>query len=149
MSCDDLSTGTVSETETITLSSESDTQSEYSESSSTNKRHRSQTVGLKKAKRRNIDTTDDIVLEKALAVINQPNDEFDILGQFIASEMRQMSDLSIRNLVKSEIMQVLLKYNTHNSNQVLIATNTDVLSSGNGTSTEYIVLSESESELFH
>lgn len=75
---------------------------------------------IKKTKKRHVeDSTDDELMEKALSIMNQPNDEFDIFGNFVASEMRQISDVEIRRMVKTEIMRVLI---TRSSN--LISLNT-------------------------
>lgn len=127
-------------TESIILFSESsDTQSEYGETSdSNNKRHRFPVLNSKKAKRRNLEeTTDDALMNKALAVINQPNDDLDIFGQFVASEMRQISDLSSRKLVKNEIMRALL---ICSQSSVLVTTETTTLPENENTDFEYIVL---------
>lgn len=154
--CDDVSSDTCSEMETIVLTSDSsDTQSEYSgpSSSSSNKRPRLPTAGSKKApKKRNTEsTTDDILLEKALAIMNEPNDEFEIFGRFVASEMRQIRDISTRNFVKSEILKTLL--NCGNINPPIISTHTENLPlqneilSTNEDNVQYIYVGE-EPELF-
>lgn len=44
--------------------------------------------------------------------MNQKTDEYDIFGQFVASELRQIFDLIQRNTVKRSIMNVLM---THGS----------------------------------
>lgn len=121
---DDVSTDTTSESETIQVisSDSSDGQSEYGEpsSKSNNKRQRLPAGDKKKTKKRHVeDSTDDELMEKALSIMNQPNDEFDIFGNFVASEMRQISDVEIRRMVKTEIMRVLI---TRSSN--LISLNT-------------------------
>lgn len=94
----------------------------------------------KKTKRRNIenDSVDDALLEKALAVMNQPNDVCDIFGQYVASELRQMSSISIRNIVKGEITKLLLKYS---SSSVIISTSTQSQCNENSTK-EYIIVNE-------
>lgn len=111
---DDLSNGLSSETESlISIDIENDISSEQGPSSGRNKRHVVPSNSSKKAKKRQADdTNDDMLLEKALAAINQPNDELDVFGQFVSSEMRQISDLTIRNLIKSEIMKVFIQYST-------------------------------------
>lgn len=53
-------------------------------------------------------------MERALAVMDQRSDEWDIFGQFIASELRQIYDLVERNTVKRSIMHVIL---SHGMNQ--------------------------------
>lgn len=40
--------------------------------------------------------------------MNQKSDEFDIFGQYIASELRQITDLSIQRAVKRDIQQAVL-----------------------------------------
>lgn len=123
----------------FSVSESSDTQSEYGETSdSNNKRHRLPALSSKQAKKKNLEeTTDDALLNKALAVINQPNDDLDIFGQFVASEIRQMSDLSARKLVKNEIMRALL---ICNQSPVLVTTKTTSLPENENSEVEYIVL---------
>lgn len=38
------------------------------------------------------------------------SDEFDVFGQFVASELRQINSQQTRIMAKREIMQILLKY---------------------------------------
>lgn len=45
-----------------------------------------------------------------MSVIEQPSDELDLFGQFIASEMRQLPNTSLRKVVKAEIMKILIHY---------------------------------------
>lgn len=54
--------------------------------------------------------SEDLILEKALAIMEKKDDEFDIFGQFIASEMRQLTNPSTRFVVKAEIMKIIQKY---------------------------------------
>lgn len=64
---------------------------------------------------------EDLVLKKALAIMEKKDDEFDIFGQFIASEIRQLSNPSTRFALKSEIMKVIQR---HAYSSVLVTTNT-------------------------
>lgn len=50
------------------------------------------------------------LFEKALAVMNQNNDEWDIFGQYVASEMRQISDPTLRQIAKTEIIKIILSH---------------------------------------
>lgn len=75
-------------------------------------------------------------MARALAVMEKPNDDLDIFSQFIASEMRQIQDLHARRALKTEIMKILLQYQS-NSNNVR-------MNSNDFTETEYIYLNESE-----
>lgn len=52
------------------------------------------------------------MLDRAISIIEQPNDELDIFGQFVVSEMRQLPNESLRRVVKSEIMKTLIHYTT-------------------------------------
>lgn len=93
------------------MSSDSDVQSETGEIENGKKRR--QQPMQSKSKKRAIGTTstqnDDLMLEKALAIMEKQSDEFDIFGQFIASEMRQLPSSSYR-IVKSEIMKIVMQY---------------------------------------
>lgn len=42
--------------------------------------------------------------------MEQTNDDLDVFGQFITSELRQLTNVVIRKTAKSEKMQVLCKY---------------------------------------
>lgn len=54
----------------------------------------------------------DALINRAMNVIEQPNDDLDLFGQFIASEMRQLPNESLCRVVKSEIMKTLIHYST-------------------------------------
>ncbi|XP_031637792.1 uncharacterized protein LOC116350192 [Contarinia nasturtii] len=72
-----------------------------------------------KRKKSNSQSSDEnVLMQKALEVMSHTNDELDVFGQFIASEMRQISDLSKRNSVKREIMAILM----NSGNDMLITT---------------------------
>lgn len=66
---------------------------------------------LAKKTAHNHDVEDELI-QKALAVIEKPSDELDIFGQFIASEMRQLPNISVQRAVKSEIMKILINFST-------------------------------------
>lgn len=92
----------------ISLSSESsEAQSEFISNVRTQRADRST---QKKGKRRAVEMSpcDDDLLEQAVAAMSQKNDEFDIFGQYVASELRQMSDPFIQRMVKNEILQSIL-----------------------------------------
>ena len=65
-----------------------------SEPSTSSKRPYSQSSTQKNAKRKNsaVDDNMDVLLERAISVMDQRSDEWDIFGQFIASEIRQILD---------------------------------------------------------
>lgn len=81
-----------------------------SEPSTSSKRPQSQSSTQKNAKRKNsaVDDNMDVLLERAISVMDQRSDEWDIFGQFIASEIRQIFDLVERNTVKRAIMNILM-----------------------------------------
>lgn len=87
-------------------SSESSSSSIGASETSRNKNARGNS-SVRRAKRRTPDDHDDEnLIEQAMSMMNV--DEFDTFGQFIANEMRQIDDLSIRARVKREIMMVFL-----------------------------------------
>lgn len=96
---------------TIVLSSDSsDSHSECAAPSKSNAMKKRRVENLNKRKRENSSSSsdEDILMEKALAIMNEKHDELDVFGQFVASEMRQISDLSARNFVKRKIMAILM-----------------------------------------
>lgn len=99
---------------------------------------------LETTPKKNAIESDEILMQKALSVLNKPNDDLDIFGEFVASEMRQILDLSIRKIVKNEIIKTLLSY----SDVMVTTTTTHVPTSHEEANTEYILLDESESALF-
>lgn len=95
----------------IVISSDSDSQPEGS--SKRKKLHHNQKSAKKKAIENDSNEEKyDTLINRALSVIEQPNDELDVFGQFIASEMRQLPNASLRRVVKSEIMKILIHYST-------------------------------------
>lgn len=50
------------------------------------------------------------LMEQALAVMGRKPDELEVFGEYIVSEMRQISDLGIRRALKSEIMKTVLTF---------------------------------------
>lgn len=120
----------MADTEIVTLSSESsDT---HSDNAPNKRKQRTEKFTQRKKKRAvvNSPNDDDVLLEQAVAAMNQKSDEFDIFGQYVASEMRQISDSMIRKSVKREIIQAI--FNAGNmtvssngilSNQTSIRTN--------------------------
>lgn len=44
-------------------------------------------------------------MERALAVMGQRTDDWDLFGQFVASELRQITDSLTQNSLKKEIMR--------------------------------------------
>lgn len=65
--------------------------------------------GIVKKKRSNtLENMDTILMEQAIACMNQKTDEYDIFGQFVASELRQIFNLVKRNEVKRSIMKILI-----------------------------------------
>lgn len=53
---------------------------------------------------------EDVLIEKALACMEQKSDELDLFGQYIASELRRISDSSTRNVMKLKITAVLMGF---------------------------------------
>lgn len=51
-------------------------------------------------------------MQQALAIMDQRNDDLDIFGQLIAAELRRMSDPIARNLIKKEMMIILMNVST-------------------------------------
>lgn len=95
-------------------SDSSDTQSESGESS--NGKRRRQPIP-NKAKRQLVESAtnfdEKLMMEKAMAIMDQKPDELEVLGQFVASELRQMPNY-IRNIAKTEIMKLLMHYGPNN-----------------------------------
>lgn len=58
------------------------------------------------------DNTEQQIMQKALAIMDQRNDDLDIFGQLIAAELRRMSDPIARNLIKKEMMIILMNVST-------------------------------------
>lgn len=79
-------------------------------------------------KKRRIVSTDSIdenaLIQKALAVMDEKSDDFDIFGQCVASELRQMTDISIQRSIKSEIMRAVMSYGDRLATNNMINTNT-------------------------
>lgn len=95
----------------ISVGDDSDVQSKDSNS----KRKKSfQNNNAKSAKKKQNDdgVNYDALINRAMNVIEQPNDDLDLFGQFIASEMRQLPNESLCRVVKSEIMKTLIHYST-------------------------------------
>ncbi|XP_031637850.1 uncharacterized protein LOC116350247 [Contarinia nasturtii] len=86
----------------------SDTQSEYGERSSNQKITHSQTTNQRTAKRKYYEDKENLLMERAIAVMDQRSDEWDIFGQFVASELRQIFDPIKKNTVKRLIMNTLM-----------------------------------------
>lgn len=63
------------------------------------------------------ETIDDRLLQKAIDVMEK-SDEFDIFGQFVASEMRQILNHQMRKVAKLEIMKILLHYSAQDDSPV-------------------------------
>lgn len=96
--------------EILSSTDSSDTQS-YKSEASTSKRQclPVEPKGNSKKKRPNtLENVDTILMEQAIACMNQKPDEYDIFGQFVASELRQIFDLVKRNEVKRSIMTILI-----------------------------------------
>lgn len=103
------------ETESIAISISSDV-SDSSNDVPCAKRRRA----LKKSRSRATeneakDTIDDRLIQKAIDVMEK-SDELDIFGQFVASEMRQMTNTAVVKVVKAEIMKIILHYSAQESN---------------------------------
>lgn len=69
-----------------------------------------------KSKKRALDSQseEDCLIEQALSFMK--NDEFDIFGQFVANELRQMANPSLRNAIKHQIMRDLMSAPYQHSN---------------------------------
>lgn len=79
-------------------------------------------LSKKNKKKCTSESSDDELLEKALNIMNEPNDECAIFGSLIASEMRQISNSDVRKCFKNDILKVLLNYN--DVDNVLVCTST-------------------------
>lgn len=99
----------------VLISSDSDAQSEISCS----KRKKTfQNKIANPAKKKPNDDHYDALINKAMSMIEQTTDELDLFGQFVASEMRQLPNDSIRRVVKSDIMKTLIHYSTPIENSI-------------------------------
>lgn len=113
----------------IVLSTDSsDTQSEYGETSSNQTKKRSTSTMQRNAKKCYEDQ-ERILMERAISVMDQKSDEYDIFGQFVASELRQIFDQIKRNNLKRLIMNTLMSYGLSEQ-------------SGNGFTAEYMIVSD-------
>lgn len=81
---------------------------------------------------------EDVLMQTALAVMNKQPDDLEIFGQFVASEMKQITNTSIRQVVKTQIMKVLLRFASPSEN--------NQLSENCESETHYIII-ENDSEL--
>lgn len=59
-------------------------------------------------KKKSSEVDENLLMERALTVMDQRSDEWDVFGQFVACELRQIFDCIQRNAVKRSIMKVLL-----------------------------------------
>lgn len=109
-------------------SSDSSTNSppESSSVTSSKKRPRLPQTSQSRSKKPALDSQpeEDCLIEQALSLMKQ--DEYDIFGQFVANELRQMASPSLRHNVKHQIMRTLMSapYQQHpnsNSNGTTIA----------------------------
>lgn len=101
--------------ESVLVSCSTSAQSENGEQSTSNKRPSTKPAAQRNAKKKSAkgdENMDTLLMEQAIAVINKPHDDYEIFGQFVASELRQIYDLVQRNTVKGSIISVLM---THGS----------------------------------
>lgn len=96
----------------IVISSDSDSQPEGAASKRKKLHHNQKSAKKKAIENDSNEEKYDTLINRALSGIKQPNDELDVFGQFIASEMRQLPNTSLRRVVKSEIMKILIHYST-------------------------------------
>lgn len=99
---------------------------------STSKRPRSPQPIRKVVKKKCSEDDENMLMEKALTMLDQRSDEWDIFGQFVASELRQIFNCIERNNVKRSIMKVLLTFDSPKT-------------SGNGYTSEtaYVIMDDS------
>lgn len=94
--------------------------SDSSEGSSRSEKSQAKPSTQRKGKRKAFqvaESDENDLFEKAVAVMNEKSDEFDVLGQYVASELRQMVDPSIRQIAKKQILQVLVNCMNANANE--------------------------------
>lgn len=70
------------------------------------KKRRIQPLPKKAKERKHEENCEMNLMGKALAVMNQRADDWDLFGQFVASELRQITDSLTRNSLKKEIMKI-------------------------------------------
>lgn len=93
---------------TIILSSDtSDANSESNDSVNPKKKRKVQPPHQKTKKKTDDENSESELMERALTIMEQRNDEWDVFGQFIASELRQITDSLTRNSMKRKIMMIL------------------------------------------
>lgn len=79
----------------------------------------------KTPKRKNsspLDSEESILFKKALTALDntEKRDEWDIFGQFVADDLRQISNIIFRNAAKREIMKVLLQYDSLDAPLIIV-----------------------------
>lgn len=99
------------------------------EASVSRKRPISKSSTQKTVKKSRID--EDILMERALDLMNQRTDELDILGQLVASELRQIHDTIERNFVKKSILDVLMS-----------RVSSQTTAQGYSSDTEYVIVTD-------
>lgn len=87
----------------------------------------------KTTKRKNqspLESEETILLKKALTALDssEKNDEWDVFGQFVAHDLRQISNLIFRNAAKREIMKILLHYDSLTAPLILVEENVPICS---------------------
>lgn len=84
--------------------------SSSSQSSTVQKKRRLEHSNKRKRVNSGLSSDEDILFEKAIAVMDQKNDELDHFGQYIASELRKITDESSRKFMKLKITAVLMGF---------------------------------------
>ncbi|XP_028131331.1 uncharacterized protein LOC114327031 [Diabrotica virgifera virgifera] len=67
-------------------------------------------INIKKARRTEI-SKDDLLIQKGIRTLNEEEDQYDIFGKYVASEMRSLSSEYLRKKMKRKFQQVILEIN--------------------------------------
>lgn len=115
MPTDPITVGDINMAPIIISSDSSDSNVEVAQSSSSqlstiHKKKRGDHSNKRKRANSDPSSDEDVLIEKALACMEQKSDELDLFGQYIASELRRISDPSIRSVMKLKITAVLMGF---------------------------------------
>lgn len=90
---------------------------------------------IPKRKNKNEMSKNDLLLEKALRTLNEEEDQYDVFGKYVASEMRSLSSEYLRKKMKRKFQQVILEITEEDeqlSNPAHSYSNPNSVASSNG-----------------
>lgn len=120
-----------------------------------------QSVPRKRQKKNNSEKDEhDVVLENALQIMQKPSDEYQIFGDFVASELRGLrksgSKRKLKRLIQQAILKVTDEDDEDNSDTQLLSSGTTGLESSSqssimlpcNTSTQFFLCSDNAQGIF-